>query len=268
MSETRAVWQSRLGAPLDPRARRLNDSLAVDARLWPEELALTRAYAPSLVEAGVLIEEDATALTDAAAALEADLGSGAAVLEGEDVHSAVEAALEARCGEPARRLHTGRSRNDQVATLVRLRAMQLCDLAVEGLQSLERAIVQQVRSAGDLAVASYTHLQPAQPVRLAWVERGTEEATLLGSSLEEGKAIYLWLKLPDVDEPRAYSLPWDPAQAEALEQARRKANEEGNAGVVRVRQPFSPALEALREEPMFYAPAQPAPPPKEAESAG
>lgn len=111
-------------------------------------------------------------------------------------------------------------------------------------------------------------LSRPKPVRLAWAERGTEEATLLGSSYEEGEAIYLWLKLPEVDEPRAYRLPWDPAQAEALEQARRKANEKGNAGVVRVRQPFGPALEELREEPMFYAPAQPAPPPKEAELGG
>ena len=109
-------------------------------------------------------------------------------------------------------------------------------------------------------------LSRPKPVRLAWVERGTEDATLLGSSFDEGKAIYLWLKLPNVDEPRAYNLPWDPAQAEALEQARRKANEKGNTGVVRVRTPFGPPPSDDREQPMFYAPAQAAPPPKAMEN--
>src|SRR5205814_1449227 len=85
----------------------------------------------------------------------------------EDVHSAVEAELTRRCGDPARRLHTGRSRNDQVSTLLRLRVMRLCEDAVEGVRDLARALVTQARSAGDQTVAAYTHLQPAQPVLLA-----------------------------------------------------------------------------------------------------
>jgi argininosuccinate lyase/amino-acid N-acetyltransferase len=165
-AERGAVWRHRLGG-LDERARRLNDSLPVDGRLWPEELALTRAYAASLVEAGILSGEDAVALREASEALEADLGSGATTLMGEDVHSAVEAALEARCGEPARRLHTGRSRNDQVATLMRMRVMTLCERTIEHLEELERALLVQARRGQEIAVAAYTHLQPAQPVLLA-----------------------------------------------------------------------------------------------------
>jgi len=161
------VWRGRLAAGLDPRARALNDSLPVDRRLWPEELALTRAYGHALAEAGVLTAEELTRLLDAAATLDADLAAGVARLAGEDVHSAVEAELTRRCGDPARRLHTGRSRNDQVATLLRLRVMRLCEEAVEGVRELERALVMQARAAGDLTVAAYTHLQPAQPVRLA-----------------------------------------------------------------------------------------------------
>ena len=164
---TSPVWQGRVSAPLDSRAQRLNDSLPVDARLWPEELALTRAYAEALVEAEVLDEAAARALIGAADGLERDLADGKVQLEGEDVHSAIEAQLMQRCGEPARRLHTGRSRNDQVATLLRLRVMNLCDATVERLQALERALLKQAKLAGDLAVASYTHLQPAQPVLLA-----------------------------------------------------------------------------------------------------
>src|SRR5262249_48590247 len=162
-----AVWQGRLAAGLDPRAQRLNDSLPVDVRLVGEELALSRAYAATLAECGVMTGAERDGLVAAWDALEADLGTGAAKLAGEDVHSAVEAALAARCGDAARRLHTGRSRNDQVATLLRMHVMRLCDTAVEGVRELERAMVTQAREAGDLACASFTHLQPAQPIRLA-----------------------------------------------------------------------------------------------------
>jgi len=162
-----AVWAGRLAAGLDPRAQRLNDSLPIDGRLWPEELALSRAYAATLLECGVLSAADHGALTGACDALEAELATGAAALAGEDVHSAVEAGLERHCGEPARRLHTGRSRNDQVATLFRMRVMRLCDEAIEFVRGLERALTGQARRSGDIACAAYTHLQPAQPVLLA-----------------------------------------------------------------------------------------------------
>lgn len=162
-----AVWQGRLAAGLDPRAQKLNDSLPVDGRLVGEELALSRAYATTLAECGVMTDAERDALIVACDTLEADLGAGRAKLAGEDVHSAVEAALVERCGEPGRRLHTGRSRNDQVATLLRMHVMRLCDTAMEGVRELERALVTQARDSGELVCASYTHLQPAQPVRLA-----------------------------------------------------------------------------------------------------
>src|SRR2546423_5712227 len=168
------VWQARLAAGLDPRAQKLNDSLPVDARLWPEELALTRAYAATLAECGVMTVAECAALVSACDALESDLGVGKAPrLAGEDVHSAIEAALGERLaatsGSPdaARRLPPGRSRNDQVATLLRMHVMRQCDGAIEGVRELERALAGQARDAGDLACAAYTHLQPAQPVRLA-----------------------------------------------------------------------------------------------------
>jgi len=162
-----AVWQGRIGSGLDPRARALNDSLPVDRRLWPEELALSRAYARAIAECGVLAPAELDALLAACEALEADLVAGAVTLAGEDVHSAVEAELVRRCGDPARRLHTGRSRNDQVATLLRMRLVRLCEEAVAGVRQLECALVGRARASGDRAVAAYTHLQPAQPVRLA-----------------------------------------------------------------------------------------------------
>jgi argininosuccinate lyase/amino-acid N-acetyltransferase len=161
-----AVWQGRIAGALDPRARRLNDSLPVDRRLWPEELLLSRAYGEALAEASVLTRDELSELLAACDSLERDLAAGTTVLAGEDVHSAIEAELTARCGDPARRLHTGRSRNDQVATLLRMRVMRLCDEAVEWVRELERALVGQARRAGSQAIAAYTHLQPAQPVLL------------------------------------------------------------------------------------------------------
>jgi len=162
-----AVWRGRVAAALDPRAQVLNDSLPVDGRLWPEELALSRAYARSLVEASVMTEADAGALAAACDALEAGLRAGEVTLAGEDVHGAVEAALAARCGDPALRLHTGRSRNDQVATLLRMRVMQLSDDAIEHVREVERALLAQAAAGRTTPVAAYTHLQPAQPVLLA-----------------------------------------------------------------------------------------------------
>ena len=161
------VWSGRLPGGLDPRARLLNDSLPVDRRLWPEEIALTRAYGPALLEAGVLEPAGLRALLAACDALDADLAAGRATLEGEDVHAAIESELVRRAGDPARRLHTGRSRNDQVSTLVRLRVMRLAEEAIEHVRELERACVAQARAAGSLVTAAYTHLQPAQPILLA-----------------------------------------------------------------------------------------------------
>ncbi len=166
-AEKGAVWSGRIAVPLDPRAAKLNDSLPVDGRLVPEELALTRAWSSALAEIGVMDGAARDALAAACDALERDLQKGALTLAGEDVHSAIEQELVRRTGDPALRLHTGRSRNDQVATLVRMRAMALCDRAVERVAELERAIVRQARATEALIVAAQTHLQPAQPVSMA-----------------------------------------------------------------------------------------------------
>lgn len=110
-------------------------------------------------------------------------------------------------------------------------------------------------------------LSRPKPVRLAWAERAAQDAVVLASAYAEGKAIYLWLKLPNDDEPRAYSLPWSTAEAESLDQAKREATTNGRAGFVRVRQPFGEAGSGDQvEQLMFYAPAQPAPPPKSGSS--
>lgn len=98
-----------------------------------------------------------------------------------------------------------------------------------------------------------------KPVAMEWLRRELPEATLLSANMQENKAIYLWLKVPEVDEPRAYTLPWNRKLAEQLQEAQREAQKNRNG--VRVRRPFD-GTEDPREK-MFYAAPQPPLPPKD-----
>jgi len=101
-------------------------------------------------------------------------------------------------------------------------------------------------------------LSRPKPVDLEWWLHA-EEATVLGSQIQENEAIHLWLQLPDVAEPRAYVLPWNRDTAERLQEARRAAEQQG--GDVRMRLPFEASQDD--REPQFYAAPQPALPPKD-----
>jgi len=111
---------------------------------------------------------------------------------------------------------------------------------------------------------SYTSLSELmsrpKPVALEWLRRELPEATLLGANMQENQAIYLWLKVPEIEEPRAYTLPWNRKLAEQLQRAQRQAKKNRNG--VRVRRPFD-GTEDPRER-MFYAAPQPSLPPKPA----
>jgi hypothetical protein len=111
-----------------------------------------------------------------------------------------------------------------------------------------------------LAYASLLDLlSRPKPIDLEWYLSHAEEATVLGSQVEEDESIHLWLQLPDVAEPRAYVMPWNRDTAERLQQAQREAEQQG--GDVRMRLPFEPSLDD--REPQFYALPQPALPPKD-----
>ncbi len=97
-----------------------------------------------------------------------------------------------------------------------------------------------------------------KPVTMEWAKRAVPEATVLGASMHEDRAIYLWLQLDDAEAPRAYVLPWDMAAAKGLQKAMRRAEADGTS--VRMRRPFD--VESTRDEPLFYAEPQPALPPK------
>ncbi|MEE9299739.1 MAG: hypothetical protein V3V17_01295 [Alphaproteobacteria bacterium] len=110
------------------------------------------------------------------------------------------------------------------------------------------------------AYAGYVGLlSKPKPVEFEWAQRTTEEATVLGATIREGKGIYLWLQMSGLAEPRSYVLPWDIDLAQELQEAMREAQENGSGLMMRL--PFEPSLD--EEEAKFYALPQPALPPKD-----
>ena len=179
-------WQHRLSADPDQATSRLLASLDVDAELYRYDIAGSIAHATMLGEIGVLSADEARAVIDGLRAVEADIQAGRVEMDVrlEDIHMVVEAALIARIGEPGRKLHTGRSRNDQVALDLRLWARDAVDELRAGVRGLQRAFVELARGQGQIVMPSYTHLQRAQPILaghllLAYVEMLQRDAERL-----------------------------------------------------------------------------------------
>ena len=144
-------------------------SIHYDRRLYREDIRGSIAHAQMLAKQGVITDDDANAirrgLLDIQQEIEAETFPWRPELE--DIHMNVEARLKEKIGDVAGKLHTARSRNDQVATDVRLYAMKTCDEAVECATELQQALVQQAEKHTDTIMPGYTHLQRAQPVLLA-----------------------------------------------------------------------------------------------------
>ena len=141
-------------------------SLAVDRRLWREDVAGSRAHVRALARAGVLTGEEARVLLDGLARVAAELAGGTFRFHDadEDVHTAVERRLTELVGPVGGKLHTGRSRNDQVATDLRLWCKGAAADGVEAVAELIEALVGTARQHGQAVLPGLTHLQPAQPV--------------------------------------------------------------------------------------------------------
>jgi argininosuccinate lyase len=165
------LWGGRFTAEPSLEMDRLNCSLPVDRRMWREDVAGSRAWATALGCAGVIGQEEANALCDG-------LDRVAERLEGwsageweeapdEDIHSLVERLLREEIGEVAGKLHTGRSRNDQVATDSRLWARSAVARLDALLRALQRALLEQAEKHTATVMPSYTHMQRAQPVSAA-----------------------------------------------------------------------------------------------------
>ncbi|MEO8082412.1 MAG: argininosuccinate lyase [Ardenticatenales bacterium] len=160
------LWGGRFDGAIDPSLHALNRSLPFDRRLWAEDIAGSRAWARGLAAAGVLDAQEAAALDAGLAAVGDEWARGTFVEnEGdEDIHSAVERRLGELVGPVAGKLHTGRSRNDQVATDLRLWVMAACDRLVDATGGLAAALVDVAARHVDALMPGMTHLQPAQPI--------------------------------------------------------------------------------------------------------
>jgi len=163
------MWGGRFaGTPADAFDR-LNASLPIDRRMWAEDIACSRAHARMLGAQSIVSEHDAAAILSGLDRVEGELASGVfAFAPGdEDIHTAVERRLIELVGDAGRRLHTARSRNDQVATDTLLWIRGRCDGQRAALRAFADALLGQAERHLDTIMPGYTHLQRAQPIRLA-----------------------------------------------------------------------------------------------------
>jgi argininosuccinate lyase len=170
-------WSGRFKEPLDERVQRFNASVGFDRRLAHQDIAGSLAHARMLAAQGILTKRDLTAIERGLARIrrEIDAGRFRWSVAAEDVHLNIERRLTALVGEPGKRLHTARSRNDQVATDLRLWLRGEIDEIVDAIRDLERALLDQAQRHAALVMPGFTHLQVAQPVTfghhlLAYVE--------------------------------------------------------------------------------------------------
>jgi argininosuccinate lyase len=149
--------------------RRFGDSIGFDMRLWEADITASMAYAKALTRAGVTDEDERYALLEGLARVRTELADGGFVIrpDDEDIHTAIERRLGELIGRVAGKLHTGRSRNDQVATDTRLYLRGQITQLGQRLVRLQRVIVDKAKTHVDLLMPGYTHLQPAQPVRFS-----------------------------------------------------------------------------------------------------
>jgi argininosuccinate lyase len=163
------LWARRMGAEPSPELMAFSVSLSFDRRLAPDDVAGSRAHVEGLRAAGILSEDEADALIRALDDIDLELTEGRFVFEEgeEDVHSAIERRVTEICGDTGAKLHTGRSRNDQVATALRLYVRRaLADIG-DRLLALEEVLAARATEAEGAYLPGYTHLQRAQPVLLA-----------------------------------------------------------------------------------------------------
>lgn len=189
-SQPAKMWSGRFREPLDAEFEAWQRSMPFDWRLLDEEVAASKAHAMALAAAGVLnaVELDTLrAALDTIARDHATEAGKAAVRDhpsAEDIHHFVELSLVKLVGPVGLKLHTGRSRNEQIATDLRLYVRGQIRLAIDALLAWTRALIQQVHAAGESVMPSYTHLQRAEPVLiahwlLAYVEMALRDLTRL-----------------------------------------------------------------------------------------
>jgi argininosuccinate lyase len=163
------LWKGRISADMAETVAAYTLSLPFDQVLAPDDLAGSRAHVKGLAKAGILTDSEVSELLDALDQIEEELADGSfAFAPGdEDVHTAIERRVTELAGDTGAKLHTGRSRNDQVATDLRLWCRRNLPAVAEEVMALQDTLAQRAREAADTYLPGYTHLQRAQPVLLA-----------------------------------------------------------------------------------------------------
>ena len=160
------LWAGRTDAALNQAADDFNASIRFDSRMYRQDIAGSLAHAEMLGKTGILPAGDVAAIQNGLRGILADLESGALAVDpsSEDIHMFVEAELTRRIGEAGKRLHTARSRNDQVATDLRLYLRERTETILEKTRALAEALLEQAAQHAETILPGYTHLQRAQPV--------------------------------------------------------------------------------------------------------
>src|SRR5947199_816736 len=168
-SPTASRASARFSEPQHAAFRRLNDSIGFDWRLAPYDVAQSRAHASMLARQGIISSEERDALHQALEQVGRELSDGSFLFsaDDEDIHMALERRVTEIAGPVGGKLHTGRSRNDQVATDMAMYVREHAQRALEGSASLARTLLDQARGHLDWPMPGYTHLQRAQPIYLA-----------------------------------------------------------------------------------------------------
>ncbi len=161
-----ALWSGRFTENVSEFTQRFGASLPVDKNLYQQDIAGSKAHAHMLGEQGVISKQDVAAITDGLERIQKRIEEGSFVFDinDEDIHMSIEKALIEDIGEAGARLHTGRSRNDQVITDTRLYAKKRCGDLMRANIELRRALLEQADAHFDVILPGYTHMQHAQPV--------------------------------------------------------------------------------------------------------
>ena len=165
---THKLWGGRFAGGPSAILDAVNRSITVDFRLWPFDIQLSRAWAKGLVSGGVLTSDEGARMDAGLAAVADDFAAGAQPLPSdEDVHTMIDRLLHGHVGDVASKLHTGRSRNDQVATASRLWTMDAIGQLDIGIREVQQVLLTHAALHQHDIMPAYTHLQRAQPVTLA-----------------------------------------------------------------------------------------------------
>ncbi len=160
------LWAGRFSKEADKRTNDFNSSIATDSRMFAQDIDGSIAHASMLAAKGIISAEDGIAITTELAKIKSEIASGELLIDpnAEDIHTFIEQTLTERIGDAGKRLHTGRSRNDQVALDIRLYLRNECDAVLALLRELSASLTKKGEEYSDAIMPGYTHLQRAQPI--------------------------------------------------------------------------------------------------------